>query len=51
MTEHEKLKFKYARLLGEYTGHLQALLQWDIPDKLRDRLKEDIKKLKSMPNA
>jgi hypothetical protein len=40
MNEYEKLKIKYAGLLGAYLGTLEGLEWWKLPDKLREKLKE-----------
>ena len=47
MTKLEDLTIKHARLQGEYIGTLKGILWWDIPEDLKKKIKENIKKLES----
>lgn len=43
MTDQElKQEIKHQRLIGEFTGTLQGILWWDIPQQLREKLKQKI---------
>ena len=42
-----KKDIEYSRLLGEFTGTLEAILFWNIPVKLQRKLESKIKELKS----
>lgn len=43
MNEYDKLRIRYARLIGKFQGVLNGLEWWELPDDLKDR----INKLKS----
>ena len=47
MTEHDKLKISYSRLLGEFTGYLEGIQFYDIPQELKVKLKNKVKELRS----
>tara|TARA_Y100000385_G_C12658965_1_gene452903 strand:+ start:203 stop:352 length:150 start_codon:yes stop_codon:yes gene_type:complete len=39
------LKLKLERLKGEFIGMLKGITWWDIPEELREKLENKIKKL------
>ena len=45
MTEIDRLKIEYSKLLGEYTGTLKGILYEDISPELKEKLKKNISKL------
>lgn len=45
MREEDKLKVQIARLEGEFIGTLKAITMWDIPNELKERLKDRIVEL------
>lgn len=45
MTDYDKLRLEYARLIGESIGGLKAFLWWDIPEKLREKINNRLKEL------
>jgi hypothetical protein len=45
MNEEDKIKIKLARVQGEYIGTLKGILWWDIPNELKERLKDRIVEL------
>ena len=47
MNEEDKLKVQIARLEGEYIGTLKGILWWDIPNELKERLKDRIVELEN----
>lgn len=46
--EHVKLLLDYSKMLGEFTGTLQGIVWWDIPKELEEKLKKQIKELKTI---
>ena len=45
MRKEDKLKIEIARLRGEFIGTLKGIVLWDIPDELKERLKDRIREL------
>jgi hypothetical protein len=45
MSEELKLKLELARMKGEFKGTLQAILWWEIPEELKEKLENKIKEL------
>lgn len=45
MDEIDKLKVELAWIKGQYIGTLKGILWWDIPSKLKENLKKQIKEL------
>jgi hypothetical protein len=45
MSEELYLYLKLARTKGEFIGTLQAILWWDIPEELKEKLESKIKEL------
>ena len=41
----DKLKVEMARLEGDFIGTLKAITMWDIPNELKERLKDRIVEL------
>ena len=47
MKTEDRLRIQANRILGEYTGTLQGILHWEIPEELKIKLEEKIKELKN----
>ncbi len=47
--ENLKQKIEYNRLLGEFIGTMEGLLHYDIPNEIKVKLKDKIKRLKKIP--
>lgn len=43
-----RLQIQANRLLGEYIGTLEGIMKWNIPQELKDSLKEQLKQLRKM---
>jgi len=48
MTPEQKLLLQAHRLLGEYIGTLEGVLLWDIPEKLKDKLRTRLTELQKV---
>lgn len=48
MTEADKLNIKYNRLLGEFIGYMEGILDWEISDVLREKLTDKLKELNNI---
>lgn len=44
--EETRLRISYSRLLGEYIGTVSGVIENDIPDDLREKLKDVLAKLR-----
>ena len=42
MKKEDKLKIQIARLQGEFIGTLKAIVMWDIPKALKNKLQQRI---------
>ncbi len=50
MNKEDKIKIKLARVQGEYIGTLKGILWWDIPNELKEKLKDRIVELEKQNN-
>ena len=47
MNVEDKIKIKLAKIQGEYIGTLLGILWWDIPNELKEKLKDRIVELEN----
>lgn len=45
MTSEQKLRIDYSRLIGEFTGTLEGLLWYDLPEDIKAKLRAKITEL------
>ena len=48
MTNYQKLILEHSRILGEFQGTLKAVLCWDVPQELKDKIQSKIKELEEI---
>lgn len=48
MTSEQKLKIDYAKLIGEFTGTLEGLLWYELPEEIKVKMEDKIEELKEI---